>query len=304
MRSTVLIVPPELKADVNPSSGFLSPDSPFAGKNAYGLFLSPPNQAYLARELAALLGNLRFVGATLAQAPLSSGLDDAAAPTPFAQLDRPAQKARASLLVSAFHQQGAFLRDRIYSLMREFYGPLNGPHREDSSVANPLLQLHLQNRQFLLETARNLVLSPEQVVPGWLDINPETGRVERPEYDYSAASWQDGTWHPEHLFSQSARNRNNPYWVPLSVDFDSRAGTHARGPGHRFNSPVYGTVPGARDEAGDPATFSQFPRWQWSADYRAYSGDQSALREGGSGDRRVQRPRGYDMTALTSKSTY
>ena len=64
------------------------------------------------------------------------------------------------------------------------------------------------------------------------NMNEETGELEDAEYSYSAASYADGVWRPEHLFTQSQRNRENPYWSLNRTEFSDSP--NARGPGNKW----------------------------------------------------------------------
>jgi hypothetical protein len=295
-----LVIPPPLRAEVNPHSGFLNPDSRYGHKSIKGLFFTPENQEYLLREVHAVLLNTKYV---------QSKMRSTAAPHDgWSRLDSQDSASRARTLTLGFTDAEPLLRQQMGDLMRAFYSPLNAPQREDFSVANPILQLHDLNKQFVLQTSDTFIYSPQTLIAHINEINPETGQRERPQYDYSAESWQDGTWHPEHLFTQSDRNRANPYWKPLEVDFDANPENRARGPGHRYNAPFYagsptGTPP-RRNAAGQAVSASQFPIWQYTPSIRPYSHDQSSLREGGDGDRRVQGSRGYNTASLRNRSTY
>jgi hypothetical protein len=69
------------------------------------------------------------------------------------------------------------------------------------------------------------------------------------------------------------------------------------GPGNRYRYDFYGK--------GGFSGGGTFPRWQYSVDDRPYERNNSeGLRDGGTDDRRVQRPSGYNMSALTTKSSY
>jgi hypothetical protein len=104
-------------------------------------------------------------------------------------------------------------------------------HPENFTVSNPVQQLMQINKDFLLDHAQTIAQSPDIVVHDFFSVNPDTGAKELAEYDYSAESYSDGTWHPEHLFSSNSRNRENPYWIPVEVSFDSRPRPIRRGKG-------------------------------------------------------------------------
>ena len=398
-----LLVPKEMIKDINPNSGFINSKSKFGKKNLKGLFYTPENREYLIDQLYSLLTNKDFIldtiqsiDATLEHDTLRTG-------------------AKQSIdLVRAFTGKRPVIADRIQVLIEAW----KLPYREDHAIRNPVLELGLVNQEFLTTTAATLIQSPDSIVNDYYDRDPNTGQIDAPEWEYGAASWADGTWHPEHLFTESKRNRANVYWVPVNITFDttpaigddwqiykdrptafhpraqhykpSRAdvvqptprqknvatGLHSYSVGSRANQQNKERfVPGRQDEALPPMTrpnisaassivkgyrdtpniqdlleeqsypymgsdgFSDtyhiqdqtyapgpgpgnryrydfygqggfsgggtFPRWQYSVDDRPYERNNSeGLREGGQGDRRVQRPGGYDMSALTTKSYY
>lgn len=140
-----------------------------------------------------------------------------------------------------------------------------------------LLKKH--NREFIVSTVKSILESPDSLFEDFYSYNSDTGEHNFKEYGYSNASYEDGTWHPEHLFTESLHNKQHSYWQNLNVT--SSADPSATGLGHRYMKSYY-------------ARMGQFPHWQYSADYRHYDKPDEGLREGGSSDRRYQRNRGYD----------
>lgn len=211
-------IPPEVKRDIDPSSGWLRLDSPFHGRPLVGLFRMPQNIAYLGR----ILGT-----------PESETWD---------------------LVIS-------------FAL----------PHWEDFNTENPVRRLHIVNTTFLKQAAKAIADAP---------VIKETA-----QWEYGDASWADGTWHPEQLFTNSERNRKSGYWSEWSLTpgtyFD--ASPEATGPGHRFNREVYGC--------------HQFPRWQDLRRQIDRDIDED-LREGGNSDRRTVRPSGYNMATLQTQPSW
>lgn len=381
-----LLVPPEMVKAINPSSGFLTMNSLYGGKNLKGLFYTNDNRKYLVDQLHSLLTNQDFV-----QDAISSIVKTA-------EDDRLKTGAKQSLeLTRLFKPIKPIISERIQVLVEAW----ELPRREDHTIRNPILELSLVNQEFLVTTAKTMIQSPDCIIPDYYDVDPNTLRVDAPEWDYGAASWTDGTWHPEHLFTQSKRNRANVYWVPTNITFDTNppigddwktygdrpTAFHPRAQHYNPNrskvsqptplqknvqlsfpkrenftdgipmtrpnisaankiNPKYRDVPNIQDlleEQSYPYIgangFSEkyhvedqtyapgpgpgnryrydfygqggfsgggtFPRWQYSMDNRPYEKNNSeGLREGGSGDRRVQTPGGYDMSALTTKSYY
>lgn len=258
------LIPGELYKQIT-KSGYFRNDSPYRNTPLKGLFLSPPNEKYLQDGVYRMVTNKEYVD--------MHGVGNKA------------------LILKGFRANEALIKDSVRDLMDMHVLP----HSEDLFVASPVQQLNLVNRDFLVKTTRNMLSSPDMIIPDFYGINPETGADEREtNWDYGASSYADGTWHPEHLFTNSERNRKNLYWVPEEINYDARP--EATGLGHRYNSPVY---------ARTPRTRSQFPRWQYSVDHRNYDRHNGeSLAEGGISDRRVQRPSGYNTANLRYKSTY
>jgi len=305
MKQTILIIPPEFKKDVNHYSGFLTPGSEYSKKTLKGLFFTPENIVYVGNEMMAMITNTRCVMDNLPPIGVESAAM-AAADAAFAQMSPEMRATRTVLIIKGFTKYQGIIRQQVPGLMRAHYDPVNRAYREDFTTSNPIIQLHLINKDFILQTSRNFILTPNQIIPDIDYVNPETGKIHKKEYEYGPESWQDGTWHPEQLFTNSQRNRENPYWVPFEVDFDARSGSRPIGPGHRFNSTVYGAAdPSVVNSEGTPVSESQFPRWQYSMNNRrGISRESLSLDEGGESDRRTQWTRGPGMGALVAKSTY
>lgn len=374
-----LTVPIEMIKEINPHSGFINMKSRFGGKTVKGLWYTNENRSYLIDQLYSLLTNSDFVQDTIQAVDTNSKPMD---------------------LVKQFKPIKPVLGQRIQVLIEAW----KLPYREDHSIHNPVMELSNINCEFLTTTAATIIQSPDCVLKGYYNHDPNTGKHDDPEWEYGAASWADGTWHPEHLFTQSKRNEANPYWVPVSVTFDtnpppgddasiygdrptafhpraqhynpSRANVTqptprqknvASGLGRREQfvptqdrlpmtrptlaaanriDPKYVDIPNIQDlllESSYPydgndsfsktyhtqeqvyapgpgpgnryrydfygdrgfSTGGTFPRWQTSVNDRPYERNVSeGLRAGGTDDRRTQRPSGYNMSALTTKSSY
>jgi len=298
----ILIIPKEIKHDINPYSGFISMESDYYDKTVKGLFYLPINVQYVSDELMTLITHKKFVenniDMSITNVETSADTDEerivnTADPSlQFSQLEPSAADRRVNLIISIFIKNEDIIRNNVPNLMRSNQSPKYKAHREDLAIDNPVVQLHLINKEFIYQTAKSMILSPFNLDPSAAYINLETNKSEiNTNWNYTAASWQDGTWHPEHLFTENERNRENPYWVPYEVDYDSRSGSRPIAPGHRYNSSVYDSE-------------SQFPRWQYSMNDRPISRDQGGYAASGTNDRRVQRPNGYNMTALLSRTTY
>jgi hypothetical protein len=323
-----LLVPPEFARAVNKYSGYIGASSPHAKKNLKGLFLSPENRRYLARQVYLLITHEEFVRRNI-----------------YDLVGREIASNTVKLRLMTFRTKRQFLEQCIPQMMEVHVLP----YAEEIMINNPVMQLHRVNNDFMLNTARNIIQNPDMLVPRFYDINPETGVDEsQTEYDFTSASYADGTWHPEHLFTNSAANKRSGYWTPLDVSFytdDDNTGL-----GHKYyNNGAYtytdygnqrsraaqglsvnegsglgyqGGPRGARESMGsgssarparvrqgiyfpDQKTRAQVPRWQDAGAHRPYERDiDEGLDEGGHSDRRVQGNRGYNMLPLTSKSTY
>jgi len=201
-----LLVPPEMVKAINPSSGFLIIGSNYGGKNLKGLFYTLENRRYLANQLYSLLVNREFVldciqsiDKTLTSDTLKTG-------------------AKQSIeLVNQFKPIKPIIDQRIQVLIEGW----RLPAREDHAIKNPIMELSLVNQEFLVTTAKTFIQSPDCIINDYYDIDPNTNQIDAPEWDYGAASWTDGTWHPEHLFTQSKNNRANVYWTPTNITIDT-----------------------------------------------------------------------------------
>jgi hypothetical protein len=370
-----LLVPPEMVKAINPSSGFLIIGSNYGSKNLKGLFYTLENRRYLANQLYSLLINHEFV------------LDAIQSIDKTLTADTLRTGAKQSVgLVNQFKPIKPIIEQRIQVLIEGW----RLPAREDHAIKNPIMELSLVNQEFLVTSAKTIIQSPDCIINDYYNLDPNTNQVDAPEWDYGAASWADGTWHPEHLFTQNKRNSANVYWTPTNITIDTNpppgddwkkygsrpTAFHPRaqhykpdrakvvqptkrqysrredfterpnisaiqkidpnfvdvpniqdlleeqsypyigidgfsktynvasevyapgpGPGNRYKYDFYGK--------GGFSGGGTFPRWQYSVNDRPYEkNNKEGLREGGSSDRRVQRPNGYDMSALTTKSYY
>lgn len=348
-----LLVPPQFVKDINRFSGFISISSKYGNKSTKGLFLTVENKNYLINELYKLLCNREYVS------HIVSGLDH------YTEIEQNTD----------LHKRFVKCRKQLEIMIPDIIVDWMLPYREDKAIKNPIQELSLINKDFLDTTARTLIQNPESVIPDFYEYDPQTEIHHKEEWGYGASSYSDGTWHPEHLFTESERNRQNPYWIPVEVSFDTNppgSPFHPRNDHYNLRSrnagckqpdqretfianptttswddlnridqlhpnfqdipslidyleepdyPIFnngkanlpyapGPGPGNRyayDFYGDKGFSSggTFPRWQYSMNHRYYDRDNSdGLREGGRSERRIQRPNGYDMSALTSKSSY
>lgn len=235
-----LLIPPEYKDDMSMRSGFLKHGSRFAGKNLKGLFMAPENQRYLGRQLYTLttlpqrivevlnigLSKSDYLDARSqygmrGDEQKSGGRSGTFVDGTFAPADNYAPEAmRMSQELRKYKVQ---IEDIIPSLIFDYGSKFytNDFYEEDYSTSSPVQQLHHLNKKFLLESSQNIIQSPGSVIAGYYDIDPDTGKTDLGEADFSARSYADGTWHPEDLFTNTARNRATSYWVPREISFDS-----------------------------------------------------------------------------------
>ncbi len=272
-----LVIPPEYKESVSGVSGFISASSIYSKKTTKGLFLDPVNRKYLHKELCTLLTHPGYI-ATVAR---------------NINVDR----------VPDFTDYIESL-DNINELIENW----KLPYSEEMVINNPVLELHHINTNFLSTIVQMLVASPDI-----LDIDyyhRSDGGIDKGEWDYGAASYSDGTWHPEHLFTESQQNRNTSYWKPINItvssgDYDkwtpqkNHYCLSARR-GHKYESKAYGDYDNPNYDRRGFSASTIFPRWQYN--YRHHDRNISeGFAEGGHGDRRTQQGRKYDMSALFSK---
>ena len=313
MSPTSLIIPPEIKSFISVKSGFIIQGCKFSDKAVKWLFLSPENKKYLAKELYVMLICEQFVKDNLPEA-IEERVEistDTAPITGYGNASPYLNKAKQ--LVGLFVPCRGLMFDLIDG-MRDVY---QYPFAEDYDTLNPVQQLHYVNKDFLVGSAKNIIGTPSMIVPGYLDLNPDTGADEsNTEYDYGANSYADGVWAPEMLFTNSKRNRANPYWKPLEVNI--HADPDVVGVTNIYNNPLYnqGKIdnpyynyqsrigPNAK-KTTNGASWGSIPRWQSSVNDRPYQLDNTeGLRDGGLDDRRVQAPHGYSMIDLYKKPSY
>jgi len=202
-----LLVPKEFLEQVNVFSGYLAVNATQGERELKGLFRDPANEKYVSKYILRLLVTPQFIADNTNS--LKNGQRDG--PEMYNNKITP----RAVQLAKLFSENGGELVAVIPQLMAQHHMPYN----EDIVNNNPIQQLHYVNKKFMLETARTVAQSPEIVIPNYEFFNHETGKIEMKEYDYGPSSYADGVWRPEELFTQSTRNRENPYWVLERVEF-------------------------------------------------------------------------------------
>ena len=318
-----LLIPPEMARHINKYSGLFNSNSQYAKFTLKRLFHSDENLRYLAHNLHRLIINQTYIKMTLESVTSNENTDMGGnlseqpfdypiASTKdclFGNMDKKMIMQKTNALMDAFSDPRSrkYLFDNIQEMVE--VQPL--PHMEDLLVSNTIQQLHSLNREFMMKSARNIIMSPEMIVAGFNSWNLETGENEADiEYDYNYESWGHGVWKPEDLFMNSKRNKRNPQWSPLQVSVYSDP--DSKGAGHRYYTSTGPTkyadnkIPQKQNlYAATQRTRSQFPRWQRPSENENYErrvGE--SLREGGMSDRRVQRNHGYNMVNLISKSTY
>lgn len=224
-----LLIPPAYKQDLSQRSGFIKHGTPFADKNLKGLFMTPENQKYLGQQLylftthPARIVDILNIG--LSKGDYKDGRSHIRGGTfvdgEFAPADNYAPEAMR--LSRELKKHKTQIEDIVPSFMFDYGSKFytNDFYEEDYSTNSPVQQLHHLNKKFLLETSQNIIQTPNIVIANYWDVNPDNGKEEHGEADFSARSYADGTWHPEDLFTNTARNRSTAYWVPREVTFDS-----------------------------------------------------------------------------------
>lgn len=263
----LLVIPPEIKSNINKWSGYINQSSIYSGKNLKGLFRTEENKLYLIRELYSLLTNFKYVFDNLPESIFNN-----------------VKYTRKILNVTISKK---YFIDNMMNRLLEIY---KLPYNEEIPMQNPVLQLSSVNLNFLVETSKNIIGNISNLDPLSNRVN-ENNTIELGEYDYDPSSYSDGVWRPEDLFINCKRNRDNPYWKPLEVNIysDPLLPENYNMVGHKYNNPIYGK------------TKSQIPQWQSTVNNREYDYDNSlGLRDGGNDDRRTQRPSGYN-TANTRR---
>jgi hypothetical protein len=221
-----LLVPPEFKKQVDRVSNYIDTDAIQGEREIKGLFRSPENVKYMQKSIPTILRVPQFV----ADNSIVQGIGSTESLE--AMIYTAEVQPKHIQLIQMFAKEKYQLTRVIPELMEAYTQPYAFPYDEDWINSNPIQQLHFINRKFILETSRLIIQSPEIVIGGFENINQDTGEVEIGEYDYTAASYSDGVWKPEHLFTQSTRNRANPYWVLRRVEFSDTP--DARGPGNKW----------------------------------------------------------------------
>lgn len=262
----VLVIPRKLKENID-QTGKIKATSEYNGWTLKKLFLLPENIVYLRDELAQVLVNEKFVNDKMV----------------------PDIQYTANFLVSQFRENLYKIFYTINTLVEQY--PI--PKFEDLPYNLPILQLSELNKAFINTTSLTYINKPEILVPDFDRIDPDTLVKKFGQYDYDSSSWVNG-WKPEDLFVNNAENRKSPYWTSYRVALDGQ-GNDKTGVNNIYDRPVYNNAKNGR-----------FPYWQVTPQHRHYDRDNQDMtyNYGGIADNAVQTNRGYDMTALKTKSTY
>jgi hypothetical protein len=227
-----LVVPAEYAKDISRHSGYLNSKSQWTKKTLKGLFRAPPNVTYLTEQLYKLVSHPQFVH-DHNEVSTSIGLDIPSEEQSNYVADGVKHVNRPTLRGEPYRKTNTKPTRRDYEVAMQFkkiraafdeaVPPMVEeyvlPYTEDIKTHNPIMELHYVNLDFLTTTAELLIQNPLSLIDmrQWDD---DTGTYQKGrDYDYSAESWSDGTWHPEHLFSKSQANKQAGYWVPREVDF-------------------------------------------------------------------------------------
>lgn len=224
-----LLIPKVFIDDISQRSGFIAKGTKFGDKTLKGLFMTPENVKYLGQELYSLIVNPKYVAFVLSR-PENAGTYHEQSDWAYAQSRmRDNITTQAARLVKIFNGRQKFISELIPDLInsnpKDFW--INDFFTEDYGINNPVQQLHHLNKKFLETNASGIILQPDMIDEHYFHRNPDLGNLgldaapEYTEYAYGAASYSDGTWHPEHLFTENARNRSTSYWVPREISFDT-----------------------------------------------------------------------------------
>lgn len=227
-----LVIPAEYAKDINKHSGFLSTRSVWAAKTLKGLWRSPVNVDYLTTQLLTLISHPQYVhdhssiatsiGLDISLEEQSNYVADGVKrgfERPHFTGDKKAQPFRKKHtkptlksfeLAKQFGKASKSIAAAVPAMVEEYVLPYN----EDLKTHNPIMELHYINLDFLTSTSETIIQNPTSFLPNFNNWNDDLGTYDKDpkDYEYSAESWNDGTWHPEHLFTQSKANRSISYW--------------------------------------------------------------------------------------------
>lgn len=248
----VKLIPIAIQKDINSFSKYIDSGSKFSGMDENRLFSHPVNVQFIKKSVMQLLKSEKFV--------------ETINKNNFNFVEK--VKSAKDLI------KDQNLYDDILDSLREY-------KHIQWEVFNPVERLAIMNKKFITSYAQNLVLSPDMLFPNYYQDNSEFT-----DYEYNTESWSDGTWHPEHLFTNTRANKRAGYWHDLEVSVNANSDKHELG--HKYNSEVYNST-----------RSNKFPAWQYTPNYRYHDRDNSeTLQEGGRSDRRTNFISGYNMHDL------
>lgn len=260
------MLPVEIKNSINSFSQYIDSSSKFTGMDENRLFSHPVNVNFIENTILTLLQSEKYVSrvAELNRVPNYG----------FAKRVQALVESRKNNSLNVINKQDLY--DDILDSVSVYQ------HIAWESY-NPVVRLEIMNRKFITSYARNIILSPETLFSNYWSTADNT---EFQDYEYNTESWGDGTWHPEHLFTNTIANKKAGYVHEFEVNVNANSDKHELG--HKYNSEVYDF-----ERSG-----GKFPSWQYTPNYRYYDRGPGGLREGGKSGRRTNFISGYDMSDL------
>lgn len=246
-----LVVPPEYAKDVSKHSGFLNSRSKWANKTLKGLWRGPANISYLSEQLFTLVTHPQYIhdhskisssiGMDISEEEQSNYVADGVKrgferPTLRGE---PFRKKHTKPMPRDYELAKQFkrLRPQINASVTHMIEEYVLPYDEELKTNNPIMELHYVNLDFLTSSAETIIQNPSALITNFNNWNDDKNTYDEKlaDYEYSAESWNDGTWHPEHLFTQSATNRKTAYWNNAQLEI--------------WNAPIGYPGEGAEEEA-------------------------------------------------------
>lgn len=261
-----LLVPPEIKRDLT-ANGVLRIDSKYRPYNLKGLIYSDINNVYCTKQIWGMLNNEEVVSQYLPNAATWMSLIRRMPYNEFAK--------------------------KISTISPFINGNTTGFQKSarsiyiDEKAPNLVMGLHQWNVEYIRNSVDTYLYAPNTLFEDYYNYN-EFGQFDKTmRADFDNGSFMDGTWHPESIFTNTAKNRANPYWVPIKGDLYERGlGTsYLRDSYYRSN--VVDTTTGKSLSVPK----SMFPFWQYTVQNRPYEKSQESFIEDGTGDRRVESTR-------------
>lgn len=228
-----MLIPYKIEAEINPYSGWIDPSSKLSRYSVERLFQHIYNKEYLTEQLYTALTDKAYL-----------------------------YKYNKEFLTEKFKHLKDKFPLKVYTAIDRFPVPL----RSDNVSNNPVTQLGLINRDFLEKMAHLYVDNYMTIFPEFENANPDTGKIEDSKHSqYTARSYNDGTWKPEELFMNHPIARKNTQWKLTDIKQED---PYRRWGGYKF--------------------------WNITPSYRPYDREnQEGFGEGGVSDRRDQIPHGY-----------